>query len=408
MYKRLNLIIFLLVLTIAGNAQTVRIFLDRTVKEGFLSISFRVKTPPKKDSIRWFYLTSLAGSKVVTLSINPDGTMGLYAGGKQFRIPTKPRHNYLISIGVDFDKKQVQAMYGTDSINMTNWTDAELTYDDYTATETSLIKTIGFEITNLNLKLPLTNLTAKEDVWNGLKEWEIDKYKSWVASLPEDQFEWEMLLQQHLGSFYFPHYVRDRNKGKYSLTAPGDWGFVGDNISLARILLIGDSISRSYTDSTRKRLMGLANVHRAPANCGPATSGVKNLDSWLGKKKWDIITFNFGIHDSKNSLATYIVNLQKVVDRLKATNAKLIWVRTTPVYDKETGKNKTLGVNYIADSIMLANDIKICDVESAIEKDALFKSYYVDGVHFNSKGISLMAEAVANSIKEALNEKKKK
>lgn len=408
MNKSLRLVAILLLFSFGTNAQVVRMFLDRTVKEGFLSVSFEVQTPSKKDSIHWFYLDGLNGKKVVRLSLNPDGTMGLYAGGKQFIAPTKPKHNYLISLGVDFDKKQVQAMYGADSANMVNWTDAELTYDDYAATEASLIQTVGLPLKELKVKLPESTITKKEDIWNGLKEWEISKYKSWVVTLLDDQFEWEMLLQQHLGSFYFPHYVRDRNKSKYSLTEPGDWGFVQDDISLARILLIGDSISRSYTDSTRKRLVGLANVHRAPANCGPATAGVKNLDSWLGKKPWDIITFNFGIHDSKNSMTTYRVNLQKVVDKLKATKASLIWIRTTPLYDKETGIDKTAEVNRIADSMMQSNHIRICDVAGAVMKDTAYKNYYVDGVHFNNKGISLMAEAVAKSLKITIEEKKKK
>jgi lysophospholipase L1-like esterase len=408
MNKRVTILALLIVLSLLGKAQPTRIFLDRTAKEGFVSINFRVTTSSKKDSIRWFYLSSLNGKRLVTLSLNPDGTMGLFAGGKQLIAPTKSKHNYWINIGVDIDKKQVQARYGTDSIKMNNWSEAELTYDDYTATDASLIQTVRLEMTDLSISLPLTKIAKNEDIWNGLKEWEITRYRSWVATLPQDQFEWELLLQQHLGSFYFPHYVRDRNKGKYSLTEPGDWGFVTDDISLARILLIGDSISRSYTDSTRKRLAGIANVHRAPANCGPSTSGLKNIDSWLGNKPWDIITFNFGIHDSKGSVISYAANLQKIIDKLKATKAKLIWVRTTPVYDKETGIDKTAGVNQVADSIMAINHIRVGDVKGAIMKDTAYKSYYADGVHFNNKGISLMAEEVAKSIKEALEENKKK
>ena len=65
-------------------------------------------------------------------------------------------------------------------------------------------------------------------------------------------------------------------------------------------------------------------------------------------------------------------------------------------------------MNRIADSMMHSNHIRICDVAGAVMKDTAYKSYYLDGVHFNNKGISLMAEAVAKSLKEALEEKKKK
>ena len=43
---------------------------------------------------------------------------------------------------------------------------------------------------------------------------------------------------------------------------------VKDDPQLPRILIIGESISRAYTARVRKRLLGKANVHRAPANCG--------------------------------------------------------------------------------------------------------------------------------------------
>src|SRR5688572_8105941 len=72
---------------------------------------------------------------------------------------------------------------------------------------------------------------------------------------------------------------------------------VQDDPALPRVLLIGDSISIGYTVPTRERLAGKANVHRPGVNCGPTTRGVENLDKWLGDKKWDVIHFNFGLHD---------------------------------------------------------------------------------------------------------------
>ena len=51
------------------------------------------------------------------------------------------------------------------------------------------------------------------------------------------------------------------------------------------MLLIGDSVSRGYTLSVRKTLAGKANVHRAPANCGPTSLGLRKLDVWLDDGK---------------------------------------------------------------------------------------------------------------------------
>src|SRR5262245_37283987 len=52
---------------------------------------------------------------------------------------------------------------------------------------------------------------------------------------------------------------------------------VQDEPKLPRVLLIGDSISIGYTLPVRKRLAGVANVHRIPANGGPTTNGLAHV-----------------------------------------------------------------------------------------------------------------------------------
>ena len=63
--------------------------------------------------------------------------------------------------------------------------------------------------------------------------------------------------------------------------------------ALPRVLLIGDSISMGYTEPTRKLLQGKANVVRIPVNGGPTTTGLENLEKWLGAEWWDVIHFNW-------------------------------------------------------------------------------------------------------------------
>src|SRR5262249_4795155 len=74
---------------------------------------------------------------------------------------------------------------------------------------------------------------------------------------------------------------------------------VKDDPALPRVLLIGDSISIGYTVPARKLLQGKANVHRIPENGGPTSNGSAKLDKWLGDGKWDVIHFNWGLHDLK-------------------------------------------------------------------------------------------------------------
>ncbi|MHB8901705.1 MAG: SGNH/GDSL hydrolase family protein, partial [Thermoguttaceae bacterium] len=114
---------------------------------------------------------------------------------------------------------------------------------------------------------------------------------------------------------------------------------VDDVTGLPRVLLIGDSISMGYTAPVRKLLQGKANVHRPADNCSGTRYGLQKLDQWLAAGKWDVIHFNFGLHDAKlppegvrySSPEDYERNLRDLVQRLRATGARLIWATTTPV-----------------------------------------------------------------------------
>ena len=138
---------------------------------------------------------------------------------------------------------------------------------------------------------------------------------------------------------------------------------IKDDPKLPRVLLIGDSISIGYTLPTREFLKGKANLHRIPTNGGPTTRGLASIDAWLGKSKWDVIHFNWGLHDLKYMgpngenlfpkekggkpqvpLAAYEKNLEKLVVRLKKTGAKLIWRNTTPIPPGSKGR-------YVGDSL---------------------------------------------------------
>ena len=162
-----------------------------------------------------------------------------------------------------------------------------------------------------------------------------EEYQAVVAKLPPDQQAWERTLQENLGGFYLPIHKREKVAGKSNA-----WDFVQDDPKLPRVLLIGDSVSRGYTQAVRKVLAGKANVHRAPENCGPTANGLKKLDVWLGDGNWDVIHFNFGIHDRATPLPDYTERLDQLVERMQKTGAKLIWASTTPIPD-DPPKNQT-------------------------------------------------------------------
>ena len=195
---------------------------------------------------------------------------------------------------------------------------------------------------------------------------------------------------------------------------------IQDDPKLPRVLLIGDSISMGYTLQVRELLKGEANVHRPPANCGSTAVGLKELDAWLGQDKWDVIHFNFGLHDLKyldergryvgsdkgkqvSPLLVYEQNMRKLVERLKSTGAKLIWCSTTPVPEGTQGRvaGDEAKYNQIAAKIMAENGVAIDDLY-AVASAKLAKIQLPKNVHFTKDGSQYLAAAVAKSIETAL------
>lgn len=198
---------------------------------------------------------------------------------------------------------------------------------------------------------------------------------------------------------------------------------VTDVEGLPRVLLIGDSISIGYTVDVRAMLKGKANVHRPLTNCGPTTTGRQKLDAWLetgGKgKKWDIIHFNWGLHDLKYmgpdgknladpkaktskpqvSQADYEKNLRELVKRLKKTGSRLIWRNTTPV--PEGAKGRVVGdskiYNDIAAKIMKEENVEIHDLYSFAKEHAAEIQRKAD-VHYTPAGSKQLAAEVVKAL----------
>ncbi len=227
-----------------------------------------------------------------------------------------------------------------------------------------------------------------------------EKYQALVAKLSPEEQAWEKVLQANLGNgFYLPLHKRGKIAGQSSA-----WDFVKDDPKLPRILLIGDSVSRGYTQATRKVLAGKANVHRAPANCGPTASGLKNLAAWLGEGKWDVIHFNFGIHDRATPAADYVKRLEELVVRLEKTGAKLIWASTTPIPDNPALKQTAASIvekNSLAAEVMKKYGIPTDDLFGAMTPRLKEFQPPLD-VHFNGAGYEFLGAAVGESIKASL------
>jgi len=188
---------------------------------------------------------------------------------------------------------------------------------------------------------------------------------------------------------------------------------VADTPGLPRVLLIGDSISVGYTVPTRTLLAGKANVHRPADNSGPTTHGVQNLEAWLGKDKWDVIHFNFGLHDLKTiwdgqhqiSVADYERNLRRIVARLRQTGAVLIWASTTAIPEGKLSPPRNPAdvalYNAAALRVMKDNSIRVNDLYAFV-KPRLAELGRPQNVHFTDAGYQALAEQVARAITAAL------
>jgi acyl-CoA thioesterase-1 len=125
----------------------------------------------------------------------------------------------------------------------------------------------------------------------------------------------------------------------------------------------------------------VANVHRPPQNCGDSATGLKQLDRWLGTGTWDVIHFNFGLHDLKYldaqgkyvspeqgtqvaPLAVYRQRLQDFTVRAKATGAKVIFATTTPVPPGCQGRvaGDEVGYNRVALEVMQELGVTVNDL----------------------------------------------
>ncbi|NOR75624.1 MAG: SGNH/GDSL hydrolase family protein [Draconibacterium sp.] len=198
-----------------------------------------------------------------------------------------------------------------------------------------------------------------------------------------------------------------------------------------KVLIIGDSISIGYTPFVKEQLKFYAEVSRPmldngkPENCSGTTKGVENIDRWIGDTKWDLIHFNFGLHDIKHvdpitgensnkpedphqaSIKQYKKNLNVIVKKLKATNAKLIFATTTP-YPDTVGKplrkpGMPVKYNKAAIKIMNKNNISINDLYSFM-LPRMGELQRPNNVHFTPEGSSALAFQVTDRIKETLSE----
>jgi len=203
-----------------------------------------------------------------------------------------------------------------------------------------------------------------------------------------------------------------------------------DQKQKSRVLILGDSISIGYTPTVQKILVNEAVVIRPmqsenkPENCAGTDNGIANIDRWLKTDggNWDVIHFNFGLHDLKHVNANtgknsnnsadplqsnpedYQRQLKEIVSKLKKTNAELILCTTTPVPPGAKPLREVTSpplYNEIAKTIALENGIEINDLY-AYSLNRLSEIQRPANVHFSVEGSQALGKEVARIIRKAL------
>jgi lysophospholipase L1-like esterase len=191
----------------------------------------------------------------------------------------------------------------------------------------------------------------------------------------------------------------------------------GDKVR--NLLIIGDSISIGYTPFVEKALAPGIIVSHNPGNGGSTIRGVDSTEVWLNHREWDMIVFNFGLHDLvykdeqkkydvvngkiSVSLDDYRKNLETIVARLKETTAKLLFVTTTVVPENSAGRKVEDPAKYneVAISVMKKNGIPVVDLYTA-SLTIHPENSKPGNVHYTDKGYELLADELVKSIKSIL------
>lgn len=192
-----------------------------------------------------------------------------------------------------------------------------------------------------------------------------------------------------------------------------------------KVLIIGDSISMGYFRHVKKALEGEAEVFHNPGNAQHTGTGLRLINKWLGDGHYDVIVFNWGLwdlcyrhpestdqgqRDKFNGEVTFTVdryeeNLEQLVQCLKQTGAKLMFVTTTVIPPGEPGRfeGDEETYNEAATAVMKKYGVQVLDLHTpSITIHQAYKKGEGD-VHYTSEGSQKLAGYVTGGIRRILN-----
>ena len=177
---------------------------------------------------------------------------------------------------------------------------------------------------------------------------------------------------------------------------------------LPRILIIGDSHAERYYPHVAYSLNKLANV------CKLSTSKslgdpvlIDQVKIVLKQHKFDIITFNNGLHGRDYSEKEYGDHLPELIETVNSNSkAEVILVNTTPAREANKLNNfqefnqKIVERNRILSEYASKHGLTLIDFYNLGSESIEY--YTDDGIHFNKEGVKKQAEILTDIIKQQI------
>lgn len=168
-----------------------------------------------------------------------------------------------------------------------------------------------------------------------------------------------------------------------------------------RLFLIGDSICNGYQGAVRNELANDANVSFwAGSKCVTDPDYLRELDFHLDSYRYDLISFNNGLHSLQSDPAEYGEAFGKVIRfiRMKCPAAKLVITTSTPCASAE----KTAAVcvlNRTAKRIAAENGLEVLDLFAHMDPLDRQENWR-DECHYHADAIQLQGRIIADFFRE--------
>ena len=176
---------------------------------------------------------------------------------------------------------------------------------------------------------------------------------------------------------------------------------------LPNVLLLGDSIARSYFAQATKDLTGVANVYLMASS---TSVGDPRLPRQIAEfaaledVQFSVVHFNNGMHGWGYTEAQYRADFPALVSAVRSLpgHGKLIWATTTPVKadTPDAATNPRVDArNAAAEAILRPEHLPIDDLHALM---SAHRDLYQDNVHYTDAGAALMGDQAAAMIKQSL------